>query len=117
MVERYVGIVKRCLITMLSEEGRYYHEWVELLPACLMSLRFLQQKTLGVAPFTVIHGLIPKIPLRDYDVLQSEEWDDREFSLADIVETIRFIHEGVLERLRVADMREKLAYDKRQAEF
>lgn len=24
MAERYVGVVKRCLITMLSEEGKYY---------------------------------------------------------------------------------------------
>ncbi len=69
MVERYVGVVKRCLTTMLTEDGKYFNEWIALLPAVLMGLRFLQQKTLGFAPFTVIHGLIPKIPLRDYEVL------------------------------------------------
>lgn len=68
---------------------------------------------LGVAPFTVLHGLIPKIPLRDYDVIPAEDWDDKEFNLADLVETVKFIHEHVLDRIRVADMKAKLAYDAR----
>lgn len=113
MVERYVGIVKRCLITMLSEDDKYYSDWLEVLPACLMGLRFLQHKTLGLAPFTVIHGLIPKVPLRKYAVLPSEEWDDREFDVADLVQTVKYIHEVVLGKLSIADMRAKLAYDAR----
>ena len=111
MAERYVGIVKRCLKTMLSEDDKFYSDWLEVIPACLMGLRFLQHKTLGLAPFTVIHGLIPKIPLRDYDILPSEEWDEKEFNLADLVETVKYIHEEVLDKLRIADMKEKLAYD------
>jgi hypothetical protein len=41
MVERYVGVVKRCLTTMLTEDGKYFNEWIALLPAVLMGLRFL----------------------------------------------------------------------------
>ncbi len=78
-----------------------------------MSLRFLQQKTLGFAPFTIVHGLIPKIPLRDYEVLESEEWDDRQFNLADLIETVRYLHEEVMGKMKFADMREKIAYDRR----
>jgi hypothetical protein len=111
MVERYVGVVKQCLITMLSEDGKYYSEWIEVLPSCLMGLRFLQHKTLGFSPFTVIHGLIPRVPLRKYEVLPAEEWDDREFNLADLSETIKYIHEVVLGRIKISDLKNKLAYD------
>lgn len=40
-VERYVGTVKKIIIKMLSEEGKYREQWIDCLPACLMSLRFL----------------------------------------------------------------------------
>lgn len=66
-----------------------------------------------MAPFTCIHGLIPKVPLRKYEVLPSEEWEDRDFNLPDLVETVKYIHEVVLERITIADMKAKLAYDAR----
>ena len=46
MVERYVGVVKRCLITMLSEDDKYYSDWLKVLPACLMGLRFCSTRLL-----------------------------------------------------------------------
>ena len=61
----------------------------------------------------MIHGLIPKVPLRKYAVLPSEEWDDREFDVADLAQTVKYIHEVVLGKLSIADMRAKLAYDAR----
>ena len=51
---------------MLSDDGIFYEQWVEMLPACLMAMRFLGHKTLGYAPFTVNHGLLPRVPLQDY---------------------------------------------------
>ena len=63
-----------------------------MVTACLMGLRFLQHETFGLAPFTVIHGFIPKIPLCEYNSMPSEEWDDREFDVADLAETVSYIH-------------------------
>ena len=53
-----------------------------------MGLRFLQHKVLGYAPFTVIHGLLPKIPLIEYAVLPNDEWESREFDVPELLETI-----------------------------
>ena len=46
-------------------------------------------------------------------MLLSEEWDDREFNVADMAQTVKYIHEDVLGKLSIADMRAKLAYDAR----
>lgn len=56
-VERYVAVVKHAMIKLLSDKDRYFENWVELLPSCLMAVRFLTHRTLGYSPFTVIHGL------------------------------------------------------------
>lgn len=50
-------------------------------------------------------------------MLESDEWNDREATFAELRQTIKFIHEEVLERLKYADMRNKEAFDKRQKGF
>ena len=44
-------------------------------------------------------------------------WNDRDVDVADIVETVKYLHEQVLDKITVANMREKLAYDERQRKF
>lgn len=51
-------------MTILSEEGKFYENWVDLIPACLASLRFLHNRSHGYAPFEVLHGLSPRVPLK-----------------------------------------------------
>lgn len=68
---------------------------------------------LGYSPFTVIHGMIPKIPLREYELLPSEDWEAREFDIPSLVETVTHIHDEVLQRMSIADMKNKLAFDQR----
>ena len=51
-----------------------------------MSLRFLQHKVLGHAPFTIIHGMIPRVPLPIYTNILSE-WEDIEFSVESVIAT------------------------------
>lgn len=63
-----------------------------------MGLRFLKHKAIGFSPFVVIHGLIPSVPLRKYEILPWGEWDDREFNLADLFETIQNILAIVVDR-------------------
>ncbi len=82
-----------------------------------MGLRFLQHKVLGYAPFTVIHGTLPKVPLTEYAILPSDEWEAREFSVPALIETCKFLHEEVMGRLAIADMKNKLEFDKRQKRF
>lgn len=109
--ERYVGVVKRALITMLSEGGVTVQDWDDLLPAILMGMRFLQQKVLGYSPFTVVHGLVPRVPLQKYQLLESIAWEEREFNTEDLMATLQFIHEEVLDKIKLADMRSKAQFD------
>ncbi len=46
-------------------------------------------------------------------MLPSDEWEDRDFNVADLMQTVEFIHEHVLEKISIADMKAKLAYDAR----
>jgi hypothetical protein len=45
--------------------------------------------------------------------LESDEWDDKQASYEELKQTIKFIHEEVLEKLRFADMKNKQAFDNR----
>jgi hypothetical protein len=36
------------------------------LPACMIGLRFYNHKVLGLTPFTVCTGLMPRIPVKSW---------------------------------------------------
>jgi hypothetical protein len=112
-----VGIVKLALTKILSEDGIYYEDWDAFLPTCLMGLRFLDHKTLGYSPFLVCHGTIPRIPLQHYQELPHSEWDDREWKIDDLIATVDYIRENVLQQLKAADVKGKESYDKRFKKF
>lgn len=51
-----MGIVKRSIVTMLGHVDFQKEDWVSLLPAVLIGLRFLAHSATGFAPFTVCCG-------------------------------------------------------------
>ena len=61
--ERYVAVVKRALKTVIHEFDWHVSDWKKCLPAVLIGLRFSQHRILGVSPFTVCCGLMPRVPV------------------------------------------------------
>ena len=72
-MERYVGVVKKAIMSMLMTKSWDVTMWTECLGSCMMGLRFAKIQSLGYSPFTICTGLEPRVPIigvvrREYDV-------------------------------------------------
>ena len=72
---------------------------------------------MGCAPFTVVFGMIPRVPLKDYELIPADDWDEREFSIEDLMMTFKFLRDKVHDRILAADEKQKRIYDSNQKEF
>jgi hypothetical protein len=106
-VERYVSVVKRSIKAVLSERDLDITQWDECLPSCLIGLRFFQHKTLGLSPFTLCTGLVPRVPVKSqidgdyvemsYDVTAVESY------VSELVDYMSRLCKQNVDRLRRAD--------------
>lgn len=69
-----MGVVKRSVKAVLSQFDWGVDNWKKCIAPCLVGLRFYQHNVLGVAPFTVCTGLLPRLPIKQQPVAQVQEF-------------------------------------------
>ena len=100
----------------LLASGLPNDHWEEALTACLIGLRFFWQRVLGMAPFTVICGMAPRLPVESFAKFDMEtfKYDETvpEQYVDELVWWLTMVHKELVDKLQVSDEANKVAYDR-----
>lgn len=100
---------------MLKQQTLDETDWVSCLPACLVGLRFYQHKVLGIAPFTVCHGMMPRVPVKGLLASEGQTFDYNEHEVElfvdELVVCMSDLHAQIKSKLVQNDLNVKRKYD------